>query len=84
MEVDTASSATQAPSKHPPAELEIYCYFILLLFLVDHKKYTEVCLFCVFFFFFFAQQLLHINPNRVHTTGFSASKQEFNHKGTIE
>lgn len=43
MEVDTASSvAKAASSKHLPAELEIYCYFILLLFLVDHKKYNEV------------------------------------------
>jgi len=43
MEVDTASSATQAaPSKHLPAELEIYCYFIVLLFLIDQKKYNEV------------------------------------------
>ncbi|KAJ4879550.1 26S proteasome non-ATPase regulatory subunit 3-like protein A [Raphanus sativus] len=42
MEVDTASSvAKAASSKHLPAELEIYCYFILLLFLVDHKKYNE-------------------------------------------
>ncbi|CAH8252936.1 unnamed protein product [Arabidopsis lyrata] len=42
MEVDTASSATQAaPSKHLPAELEIYCYFIVLLFLIDQRKYNE-------------------------------------------
>ena len=42
MEVDTASSVAQASSKHLPAELEIYCYFIVLLFLVDQKKYNEV------------------------------------------
>ncbi|WZZ10877.1 hypothetical protein YC2023_096798 [Brassica napus] len=41
MEVDTASSVAQASSKHLPAELEIYCYFIVLLFLVDQKKYNE-------------------------------------------
>jgi 26S proteasome regulatory subunit N3 len=41
MEVDTASSNSQAPPKHLPAELEIYCYFIVLLFLIDQKKYNE-------------------------------------------
>lgn len=43
MEVDTASSTPPlASSKHVPVELEIYCYFIVLLFLIDQKKYTEV------------------------------------------
>lgn len=41
MEVDTATSATQPPSKNLPSELEIYCYFIVLLFLVDQNKYNE-------------------------------------------
>ena len=41
MEVDTATSATQPPSKNLPSELEIYCYFIVLLFLIDQKKYPE-------------------------------------------
>ncbi|CAN7059071.1 unnamed protein product [Brassica oleracea var. botrytis] len=41
MEVDTASSVAQASSKHLSAELEIYCYFIVLLFLVDQNKYNE-------------------------------------------
>ncbi|KAJ4883880.1 26S proteasome non-ATPase regulatory subunit 3-like protein A [Raphanus sativus] len=42
MEVDTASSTPPlASSKHVPVELEIYCYFIVLLFLIDQKKYTE-------------------------------------------
>ncbi|CAF1982333.1 hypothetical protein YC2023_084050 [Brassica napus] len=42
MEVDTATSATQPPSKNLPSELEIYCYFIVLLFLIDQKKYPEL------------------------------------------
>ncbi|KAG2254425.1 hypothetical protein Bca52824_084561 [Brassica carinata] len=41
MEVDTASSTPLATSKHVPVELEIYCYFIVLLFLIDQKKYNE-------------------------------------------
>ena len=41
MEVDTASSAPQATVKHSP-ELEIYCYLLVLIFLIDQKKYTEV------------------------------------------
>ncbi|XP_010446200.1 PREDICTED: 26S proteasome non-ATPase regulatory subunit 3 homolog B-like [Camelina sativa] len=43
MEVDTASSSTSQapPPPPPPTELEIYCYFILLLFLIDQKKYNE-------------------------------------------
>ncbi|CAH8386260.1 unnamed protein product [Eruca vesicaria subsp. sativa] len=41
MEVDTASSTSLAASKHLPVELEIYCYFIVLLFLIDQKKYNE-------------------------------------------
>lgn len=38
MEVDTA---TQATVKHSP-ELEIYCYLLVLIFLIDEKKYSEV------------------------------------------
>ncbi|KAK2452224.1 putative 26S proteasome non-ATPase regulatory subunit [Trifolium repens] len=42
MEVDTATSAAiQAPSKHLLPELEIYCYFLVLLFLIDQKRYNE-------------------------------------------
>lgn len=41
MEVDTASSTSLAASKHVPVELEVYCYFIVLLFLIDQKKYNE-------------------------------------------
>lgn len=56
MEVDTASSVAQASSKHLSAELEIYCYFIVLLFLVDQNKYNEVIVVvasCVLFFLSF-------------------------------
>lgn len=47
MEVDTASSATQVTVKHSP-ELEIYCYLLVLIFLIDQKKYAEVSLFMTF------------------------------------
>ncbi|KAI3502375.1 hypothetical protein L1887_30409 [Cichorium endivia] len=40
MEVDTASSASQTTVKHSP-ELEIYCYLLVLIFLIDQKKYSE-------------------------------------------
>ncbi|TKY57605.1 26S proteasome non-ATPase regulatory subunit 3 [Spatholobus suberectus] len=40
MEVDTASSAIQTPAaKHLLPELEIYCYLLVLLFLIDQKRY---------------------------------------------
>ncbi|OMO74540.1 hypothetical protein CCACVL1_16626 [Corchorus capsularis] len=41
MEVDTATSASQAPAKHSLPELEIYCYLLVLIFLIDQKKYNE-------------------------------------------
>ncbi|KAK4600065.1 hypothetical protein RGQ29_009934 [Quercus rubra] len=41
MEVDTATSVSQASGKHLLPELEIYCYLLLLLFLIDQKKYNE-------------------------------------------
>ncbi len=42
MEVDTATSVTQTPVKHPFPELEIYCYLLVLIYLIDQKKYNEV------------------------------------------
>ncbi|PHT97854.1 putative 26S proteasome non-ATPase regulatory subunit 3 [Capsicum chinense] len=41
MEVDTASSGTPTPVKHPLPEIEIYCYLLVLIFLIDQKKYNE-------------------------------------------
>ncbi|KAI5407961.1 26S proteasome non-ATPase regulatory subunit 3 A, variant 2, partial [Lathyrus oleraceus] len=42
MEVDAATSAIQTPTtKHLLPELEIYCYLLVLLFLIDQKKYNE-------------------------------------------
>ncbi|KAK4782506.1 hypothetical protein SAY86_016608 [Trapa natans] len=41
MEVDTATSANLAPVKHLLPELEIYCYLLVLLFLIDQKRYNE-------------------------------------------
>ena len=42
MEVDTATSATQAPTKHSLPELEIYSCLLVLIFLIDQKRYNEV------------------------------------------
>lgn len=42
MEVDTATSGSQTPTKHPVPELEIYCYLLVLIFLIDQRKYNEV------------------------------------------
>ncbi|XP_034228098.1 probable 26S proteasome non-ATPase regulatory subunit 3 [Prunus dulcis] len=41
MDVDTATSATQVSSKHALPELEIYSYLLVLIFLIDQKKYNE-------------------------------------------
>ncbi|MBA0688116.1 hypothetical protein Goari_005923 [Gossypium aridum] len=41
MEVDTATSAPEAPAKHSLPEIEIYCYLLVLMFLIDQKKYNE-------------------------------------------
>ncbi|KAE8684465.1 putative 26S proteasome non-ATPase regulatory subunit 3 [Hibiscus syriacus] len=40
-EVDTVTYAVQTPTKHLLPELEIYCYLLVLLFLIDQKKYNE-------------------------------------------
>ncbi|KAJ4702183.1 26S proteasome non-ATPase regulatory subunit 3 [Melia azedarach] len=41
MEVETTILAAQSPGKHLLPELEIYCYLLVLLFLIDQKKYNE-------------------------------------------
>lgn len=41
MEVDTATSAVPSSGKSTLAELEIFCYLIVLLFLIDQKMYNE-------------------------------------------
>ncbi|KAE8668987.1 putative 26S proteasome non-ATPase regulatory subunit 3 [Hibiscus syriacus] len=41
MEVDTATSAAQRPAKHSLLELEIYCYLLVLIFLIGQQKYDE-------------------------------------------
>ncbi|GAB2289254.1 hypothetical protein Dimus_023559 [Dionaea muscipula] len=41
MEVDTATSAIQPTGKHLLPELEIYCNLLVLLFLIDQKRYNE-------------------------------------------
>lgn len=43
MEVDTATSAVQPSGKSTLPELEIFCYLIVLLFLIDQKLHNEVC-----------------------------------------
>lgn len=44
MDVDTATSVTQTPAKHSLPELEVYCYLLVLIFLIDQKRYNEVIL----------------------------------------
>ncbi|CAL9124594.1 unnamed protein product [Musa textilis] len=41
MDLDTAASAVQGPAKHSIPELEIYCYLLVLIFLIDQKRYDE-------------------------------------------
>ncbi|XP_020596835.1 probable 26S proteasome non-ATPase regulatory subunit 3 [Phalaenopsis equestris] len=41
MDVDTASSAAQFPAKYFLPEIEIYCYLLVLIFLIDQKRYDE-------------------------------------------
>ncbi|KAL6494851.1 hypothetical protein OROGR_031651 [Orobanche gracilis] len=41
MEVDSATSGTQVHAKHSLPEVEIYCYLLVLIFLIDQKRYSE-------------------------------------------
>lgn len=41
MEVDTATSSVQTPVKSTLPELEIFCYLLVLLSLIDQKMYNE-------------------------------------------
>ncbi|KAJ6831416.1 putative 26S proteasome non-ATPase regulatory subunit 3 [Iris pallida] len=43
MDVDMTTSGEQLPAsaKHTVPELEIYCYLLVLIFLIDQKKYDE-------------------------------------------
>ncbi|WVZ65738.1 hypothetical protein U9M48_015054 [Paspalum notatum var. saurae] len=41
MDVDTAAPAPQISIKHGLPEIEIYSYLLVLIFLIDHKKYVE-------------------------------------------
>ncbi|OIT29194.1 putative 26s proteasome non-atpase regulatory subunit 3 [Nicotiana attenuata] len=40
-QVDVEMSETEAHSTHLVPELEIYCYLLVLIFLIDQKKYNE-------------------------------------------
>jgi 26S proteasome regulatory subunit N3 len=44
MDVDTAALAAQVSIKHGLPEIKIYCYLVVLIFLIYNKKYDEVCL----------------------------------------
>jgi 26S proteasome regulatory subunit N3 len=44
MDVDTAAPVAQVSIKHGLPEIEIYFYLLVFIFLIDHKKYDEVCL----------------------------------------
>lgn len=52
MDVDTAPT-TQPPAKHVLPEMEIYCYFLVLLFLIDQKNYDLV----IYYYFTFGDLL---------------------------
>lgn len=41
MDVDSATPASHAPAKQPLPEIEIYCYLLVLIFLIDQKRYDE-------------------------------------------
>lgn len=41
MDIDTASSAAQGSAKHSLPEIEIYSYLLVLIFLIDQKRYDE-------------------------------------------
>ncbi|KAK1648526.1 hypothetical protein QYE76_066331 [Lolium multiflorum] len=41
MDVGIAAPVAQVSIKHGLPEIEIYCYFLVLIFLIDHKKYDE-------------------------------------------
>ncbi|KAG5547621.1 hypothetical protein RHGRI_013347 [Rhododendron griersonianum] len=41
MDVDAATSTIQASVKHSSPELEIYCYLLVLIYLIDQKRYNE-------------------------------------------
>ncbi|XP_008811676.1 probable 26S proteasome non-ATPase regulatory subunit 3 [Phoenix dactylifera] len=41
MDVDMATSAGQVPFKNSLPELEIYCYLLVVIFLIDQKRYNE-------------------------------------------
>ncbi|KAH7840358.1 hypothetical protein Vadar_015910 [Vaccinium darrowii] len=41
MEVDTATSAIPAPVQHSLLEFVIYCYFLVLIFLIHQRRYNE-------------------------------------------
>jgi 26S proteasome regulatory subunit N3 len=41
MDVDTTP---QVSIKHGLPEIEIYCYMVVLIFLIDNKKYDEACI----------------------------------------
>lgn len=43
MEVDTTAASVQTSAKHSIPEIEIYCYLLVLLFLIDQKRYDEAC-----------------------------------------
>jgi 26S proteasome regulatory subunit N3 len=42
MDIDMAAPATQISIKHGLPEIEIYCYLLVLIFLIDQKKYDDV------------------------------------------
>ncbi|KAG6534303.1 hypothetical protein ZIOFF_008189 [Zingiber officinale] len=44
MEVDTTASSVQTTAKHSLPDIEVYCYLLVLIFLIDQKRYDEASL----------------------------------------
>lgn len=51
MDVDMAVPTAQVSIKHGLPEIEIFCYLLVLIFLIDNKKYDEVLWdFCILYY----------------------------------
>jgi 26S proteasome regulatory subunit N3 len=52
MDVDAAAPTAQISIKNGLPEIEIFCYLLVLIFLIDQKKYDEVNLGLLIFHMF--------------------------------
>lgn len=58
MDVDAAPT-TQPLAKHVLPEMEIYCYFFVLLFLIDKKNY-DLVMYYSFFIWSYCSELVEL------------------------